>query len=30
MTSSAKLKFSTLGLALGALALLVAIGHFWI
>ncbi|GGA78895.1 hypothetical protein GCM10011521_16390 [Arenimonas soli] len=30
MTSPAKLKFSTVGLALGALALLVAIGHFWI
>lgn len=29
MTISVKLKFSTVGLALGALALLVAIGHFW-
>ena len=25
-----RLKFSTIGLALGALALLVAIGHFWL
>jgi uncharacterized membrane protein YdbT with pleckstrin-like domain len=30
MADSRKLKFSTAGLVLGALALLVAIGHFWL
>ena len=30
MTHSSKLKLSTIGLGLGALALLVAIAHFWL